>query len=80
MPLIDTACHKYSPGWLMGIGRAPERKAEHDTRLGAAAGQFNDIGWVLGTVKSRDNWPAPPVAAQPAQGDTGAGTGTGGTP
>lgn len=65
MPLIGTACDRDTPGWLMGIGKAPETKSEHDSRLGAAAGKFNDIGFLFGTLEARDNWPAAPVAAAP---------------
>lgn len=54
-----------TPGWIMGIGTRPQTPAEHAIRLGAAAGEFNDIGFTLGTLAARANWPAPPLAAVP---------------
>jgi hypothetical protein len=75
-PQIGVACDKLTPGWLMGIGKAPETAAAHATRLGASAGKFNDVGYLLGTLEPRANWPAAPVVAAPAQQPAGQGTGT----
>lgn len=57
-----------TPGWLMGIGARPETPAEHAARLGASAGKFNDIGYILGTAMPvRANWPAQPGEAVPVE-------------
>lgn len=71
MPLIGQACDPGTPGFIMGIGKAPESNAAHATRLGSSAGKFNDAGFILGTLAARNNWPAPPVVAAPAQAPTG---------
>ena len=47
------------PGYYMGIADLqPETQTARDTRLGAAAGTTEDIGYMLGTVAPRANWPA----------------------
>lgn len=63
--VIGPASPAGTPGFYMGIGTRPQTPAEHTTRLGAAAGEFNDIGFTLGTLAARANWPAPPVEAVP---------------
>ena len=62
--LIGPPSAPMTPGWLMGIGARPETPAEHAARLGASAGKFNDIGYILGTAMPvRANWPAQPEEA-----------------
>lgn len=63
--VIGPASPAGTPGFYMGIGTRPQTPAEHTTRLGAAAGKFNDIGFTLGTLAARANWPAPPVEVAP---------------
>ena len=42
----------------MGIADLkPETQTARDTRLGAAAGTTEDIGYMLGTVAPRATWP-----------------------
>ena len=54
------------PGYYVGIdNQDAETKAEHDTRLGAAAGTTSDIGYMLGTVAPRAGWPGPVVVPPP---------------
>lgn len=65
--VIGPASAPMTPGWLMGISSRPETPAEHAIRLGAAAGKFNDAGFILGTLAPRPEWPAPgliPLAAE----------------
>jgi hypothetical protein len=63
--VIGPASAPMTPGWLMGIGSRAETAGEHAARLGASAGKFNDAGFLLGNLESRDNWPATPVEPEP---------------
>lgn len=54
---IGPASPTGSIGWLMGIGSRAETAAEHNTRLGASAGKFNDAGFLLGNLAPRVGWP-----------------------
>ena len=58
---IGPASPAGTPGFYMGIGANPETPAEHAVRLGADAGQFNDAGFVMGTLEPRPEWPGQPA-------------------
>jgi hypothetical protein len=62
--VIGPASAPMTPGWLMGIGSRAETAAEHNTRLGASAGKFNDSGYLLGNLAPRVGWPMGDVPAQ----------------
>lgn len=63
--VIGPASAPMTPGWLMGIGSRPETAEEHAARLGAAAGKFNDAGFLLGNLEPRSGWPGPPEIVEP---------------
>jgi hypothetical protein len=63
--VIGPASPSGSTGWLMGIGTRPETAAEHAVRLDADAGEFNDIGYTLGTLEPRPEWPRQPAEPEP---------------
>jgi hypothetical protein len=46
--VIGPASPAGTPGFYMGIGTRPQTPAEHNTRLGASAGKFNDSGLPAG--------------------------------
>jgi hypothetical protein len=50
-----------TPGEITGIPVEPETPAEHEARLGEAAGTFSDVGYTLGTLEPRPSWPAMPA-------------------
>jgi hypothetical protein len=54
-----------TPGELTGIPVEPETPAEHEARLGEAAGTFSDVGYTLGTLEPRVGWPALPPEKEP---------------
>jgi len=59
--VIGPASPTGTPGYYMGIGTRPETAAEHAARLDADAGEFNDIGYTLGTLEPRPEWPGQPA-------------------
>jgi len=59
--VIGPASPAGTPGFYMGIGTRPETAAEHAVRLDADAGEFNDIGYTLGTLEPRPEWPGQPA-------------------
>jgi hypothetical protein len=63
--VIGPASPAGTPGFYMGIGTRPETAAEHATRLGVAAGKFNDAGFILGTLEPIAGWPGPPYVGAP---------------
>jgi hypothetical protein len=62
--VIGPASPAGTPGFYMGIGTRPQTPAEHNTRLGASAGKFNDAGFLLGNLAPRVGWPMGDVPAQ----------------
>jgi len=58
--VIGPASPAGTPGFYMGIGTRPQTPAEHAARLGAAAGKFNDAGFIMGTLAPRPEWPGQP--------------------
>lgn len=65
MPQIGQPCDPMTPGWLMGLGKAPESNAAHNARLGASAKTYRDVGWLMGSMVPRPGWPAKPMKPCP---------------
>lgn len=47
----------WTPAWFMGIGSRAETTVEHNARLKGRARTITDMGWVLGTLAPRADWP-----------------------